>query len=614
MKIFTAKLIILMTLLCVLFISNSCNQKPDNTPLTEQSLQNLIAFTKLYGYVRYFHPSTEAQKIDWDKFAIYGANKIENVENTKTLVNTLNELFLPIAPTLKIFESDKPPVLNADDLIPKDTSNLRSIFWQHFMGEATVQEEKLVYSKRDAYHNDDSIFGILKNYPKPNEYFTTKINNNVSIALPLALYSSDSTTTPESDRISLNKLIEESNKTIDSTLSVENRASRFGIIIIAWNVFQHFYPYFVDFNTDWQSVLPALLTESAVNKDRYEFTITLKRLIANLNDGHAHIDRGGYDDAIYSPPFMWDWLENKIVITRVFDETDKALEKGDIILEINGVSSIEVIKNEELLISASTLGRKRITNGIAAGLSSVINALAGKINSKVNLKIQSPNGDIFDIEIKRSILVNLNIPSSLPGIFEIKPGIHYVCLYKATMQDIDSAMNALKNAKGIIFDLRGYPKGNHEVLGHLIDIPVISERWNKPLTVFPDRIATIYDTSGRWIIKPVKPRLTSNIVFITDARAISYAESFMSIVEAFKIADIIGEPTAGTNGNICFLPLPLYFQLIWTQMKVLKQDGSQHNGIGVLPTIPCSPTIKGVLEGRDEQLEKAIEVIEKKMK
>jgi C-terminal processing protease CtpA/Prc len=44
-------------------------------------------------------------------------------------------------------------------------------------------------------------------------------------------------------------------------------------------------------------------------------------------------------------------------------------------------------------------------------------------------------------------------------------------------------------------------------------------------------------------------------------------------------------------------------------MRVLKHDGSRHQGIGILPTVPVSPTIEGITAGRDEQLEKAIEVV-----
>jgi len=47
-------------------------------------------------------------------------------------------------------------------------------------------------------------------------------------------------------------------------------------------------------------------------------------------------------------------------------------------------------------------------------------------------------------------------------------------------------------------------------------------------------------------------------------------------------------------------------------MKVLKHDGSQHQGIGIQPTVTVHRTIKGVSEGRDEFMEKALEIINQK--
>jgi len=44
-------------------------------------------------------------------------------------------------------------------------------------------------------------------------------------------------------------------------------------------------------------------------------------------------------------------------------------------------------------------------------------------------------------------------------------------------------------------------------------------------------------------------------------------------------------------------------------MKVLKHDGSQHHLVGIHPTVPVERTLRGVREGRDEVLEKAIEIV-----
>jgi C-terminal processing protease CtpA/Prc len=98
-------------------------------------------------------------------------------------------------------------------------------------------------------------------------------------------------------------------------------------------------------------------------------------------------------------------------------------------------------------------------------------------------------------------------------------------------------------------------------------------------------------------------------VFITDGRAISYAESVMGIVEAYRMGEIVGESTAGTNGNVNPLTLPGGYQLGWTGMRVLKHDDTRHHGVGIAPTVPVQRTRAGVAAGRDELLERAIEVV-----
>jgi Periplasmic protease len=75
----------------------------------------------------------------------------------------------------------------------------------------------------------------------------------------------------------------------------------------------------------------------------------------------------------------------------------------------------------------------------------------------------------------------------------------------------------------------------------------------------------------------------------------------LGIIEAYKLAAIVGEPTAGTNGDINPFNLPGNYTVIWTGLKVLKHDGSQHHGIGIQPTVPVSRTIRGIREKRDEQ-------------
>ena len=147
------------------------------------------------------------------------------------------------------------------------------------------------------------------------------------------------------------------------------------------------------------------------------------------------------------------------------------------------------------------------------------------------------------------------------------------------------------------------------VLQHLTDHNIESARWNVPISTMPDREACEWLTSGRWDLPPLEPRLggpNQKVYFLTDGRAISYAESCMGIVEAYKLGEIVGGPTAGTNGNVNPLTLPGGYWVMWTGMKVLKHDGSRHHGVGIAPTIPVERTVEGIAAARDEVLDAAV--------
>ena len=163
-----------------------------------------------------------------------------------------------------------------------------------------------------------------------------------------------------------------------------------------------------------------------------------------------------------------------------------------------------------------------------------------------------------------------------------------------------------------MFDLRGYPgSAGATLLRHLRDQPIESARWNVPIVTLPDQdpAGLTWDESGRWNFPPALPRLGGGgqkIAFLTGGGAISYAESCLGIVEAYGLGEIVGGPTAGTNGNVNPFTLPGGYTLSWTGMKVLKHDGSRHHGVGIAPTVPVRRTIAGIAAGRDEILDAAV--------
>ncbi len=115
-----------------------------------------------------------------------------------------------------------------------------------------------------------------------------------------------------------------------------------------------------------------------------------------------------------------------------------------------------------------------------------------------------------------------------------------------------------------------------------------------------------WDDQG-WNLQPSEPRLRAHTAFLTDGRAISYAESVMGYVADRKLGEIVGSPTAGTNGNLASFAVPGGYSITFTAMRVIRHDGrSQHHLVGIRPTVAVAPTIAGLRAGRDEVLERAI--------
>jgi C-terminal processing protease CtpA/Prc len=194
-------------------------------------------------------------------------------------------------------------------------------------------------------------------------------------------------------------------------------------------------------------------------------------------------------------------------------------------------------------------------------------------------------------------------------IAEVRPGIFYVDLSRIDDADFNAAIDELAAADGVVFDMRGYPwLAPEAAFKHLLDKPVTSPWFNIPIVTQPDRKGWDW-RSTYFFLTPEAPRLTGRIAFLINGRVLSYAESLMGIVEGEHLGSLVGGPTAGTNGGADLLPVAGGYSLRFTGMDVRKKDGSPHHGVGIQPTVPVGRTLAGVLAGRDEVLEKGIEVV-----
>lgn len=439
---------------------------------------------------------------------------------------------------------------------------------------------------------------LFRTIPELGEVVDDVIAPNLRIRMPLTLPISHKYTAGENEATdqlisSIEAIQFNREKTAETCLANT---------VILWNVFQHFYPYFEQVECDWDAALAHGLSKAAKAESREQMTNLLKWMVAQLHDGHGNVVDSESFGKMKSSKVNFVYTQDKLVVSA--SETE-SFQQGDIVLQINGQPAETFLDQKETLISGSPQWKRyRSVRNLSSGsdpLSMVLNRDGETINSELKFDSQAPvavaKGEMCRILVKGQ---NEN------------ENIWYVDMGRAEPADVNKIISDLAQAKGVVLDLRGYPRGTQFLFQHMTDKKLQSQKWQIPKILHPSGAdMKEIETAGRWQMPPRSPRFKGKMVFITDASAISYAESCMSIVANYQLGEIIGSPTAGANGNINPFPLPGGYRIIWTGMRVMNHDDSQHHVNGVQPTIPMEPTVEGIRQGKDELLEKAIELISK---
>ena len=576
----------------------------NETELSPEKLDNLAAFTKIYGYVKYFHPSSESQDIDWNTFARYGTEKVLEASSREELITTLNDLFKPIAPSILITSTDDNREYPASIYTPADTTGYKLIRWVHdgYGTEKDRNKDETVY---DSYIINSDTAEI-----KDVTIIQKALGNGLKVKFPSVLYSNGSTfpLADESKLTEFKKILFEKSEGEFKF----NRIYSIANVIISWNVFKHFFPYFdvideissgkVSRNEYWDGVLRTALMEASQNTSLEENKITLRHLVSALHDGHGFVfDSEKRNDS--KPPLKVEWIEDSPVIVKS-NAVDNDISEGDIILEVDGKNASELIRSNEKINSSSTDGHMKI-------FSVELDLLRGESESDVTIKVRKPDGKEVEKTFRRTegLFPMINFPY-YDDFFEPEPGIYYANIMKLKWEELNEKLDTLADAKGVIFDLRGYPNTDiYKLLQHLTDTNIKSSRWQIPSITEPGYENVEFNEAGVWDLPPLKPRINAKVVFLANSRAVSYAESIMAIVKNYRLGTIIGQTTAGTNGNTNRIYLPGHLIISFTGMKVLNHNNSRFHGIGVIPDIEVNKTIKGVSEKRDEQMEKALEFL-----
>jgi C-terminal processing protease CtpA/Prc len=369
-------------------------------------------------------------------------------------------------------------------------------------------------------------------------------------------------------------------------------------VALFWNAPQHFYPYFGEVRTDWPAALREALGRAAADRDAGAFANTLRRLVAALHDGHGRVSGGG--SGLAPLPLAWAWVAGRLVVTAVAESLAAGVRPGDTVLAIDGEPVAARLAAVAPLISHATPQHLRYLSGFWL--------MRGAGGDSVTLELRDPAGEPRRTRLGR--LREARVIEDRPGpVAALGPGLWYVDFDRATDADVAAARDSLSAARGLVFDLRGYPSRiSVDLLAHLADTALTSPPWAVPVVRFPDHRGLAFEFAS-YAVAPLEPRFRGRVAFVIDGRAISRAETYLAVVEHRRLGALVGEATAGTDGEVVTVPLPGGYRACFTGTRVLKPDGTRLHGVGVLPTVPVERTLAGVAARRDEPLERAIEIV-----
>jgi C-terminal processing protease CtpA/Prc len=233
--------------------------------------------------------------------------------------------------------------------------------------------------------------------------------------------------------------------------------------------------------------------------------------------------------------------------------------------------------------------------------------LGGSDGSLAVITLRGGSGPTRDVRLVRSRSPDL--PQRTGEVVRVLPGnVGYMDLDRLEAAQVGAALDRLKETRGLVLDLRGYPHGTAWVLAPRLNVK--GARWGaafqRPLVSGAgepgERLSFLQELPSAAGWKYSRPVIT-----LIDERAMSQAEHTGLFLEAACDTRFVGTPTAGTNGDVTAMILPGGLTVRFTGHDVRHADGRQLQRIGLQPHVRVAPSIAGLRAGRDEVLERAVQ-------
>lgn len=357
----------------------------------------------------------------------------------------------------------------------------------------------------------------------------------------------------------------------------------------------------------WDKALEEMIPVFIDAKNDDDFYVAFQKLTVKLNDSHAVFYRYPKAETFQGFfPAKCKIIDEKIVVTAIFNDTlakKDDIKIGDVITKVNDKTIKEIISENRGLIYGSNEAAYLLHLAEPA-LSSYSENLKLEFLKKdktitktiklSNMKVAQINKYKNEFQKDKFKMLDNNIGYVHMGILESK--------------DIEDMIEKLKSTKAIVFDLRNYPNGTADDIANFLNS---KERYLDRLTL-PD---STYPGKFKWTkMHPCgyenKNNYKGKVVVLLNEESLSQAEETAMYFQTADNCTIVGSQTAGADGNVSNFEAIKGVFTRFSGTGVYYPDKRETQRIGIIPDIEVKPTIKGIQEGKDEVLDRALLFIE----
>jgi C-terminal processing protease CtpA/Prc len=520
--------------------------------------EKLTVTCKVWGFLKYYHPAVASGGKNWDKQLFDILPQIEKVE-TKEQVSAIIEKWID---TIGEVKAVKPLVV--DKKIKYFDKNF-DLSW---------------ISKNKSFSKNLSrkLKFIEVNRLQGKQYY---INYDDSKSYPLEII----------------------NEIKYPDFKWTNKDLRLLTLFRYWNFVEYFFPYKYQMDQKWDNVLTVMLPQFINSKSELDFHLTIKELVVKLDDTHASFGTNKLFERFGDKfiPATIKIIEEKVVVVSLQNDSlakVSDLRVGDVITKVEGKTIAQIIKENQKYVEGSNKYAK-FKNFYWAIFNGNTNTVEIEFIRDGKTTVKS---------INRYLYKDLKITTKDKEKYKLlQNNIGYVDMGSIEVADVSNMMNQFKETKAIIFDIRNYPNETLYAISEYLN-PNTKEyaKFTHPDLSYPSRyIWTESDKCG----KKNENYYKGKVILLVNEETMSQAEQTAMCLKVAPNATILGSQTAGADGNKFKFEIIKGFRTSFTGIGVFYPNKKETQRIGIVPDIEVKQTIKGIQEGKDEVLDRAIKFI-----